>query len=197
MKANSKLLHTMGFILVMAFNLGAQELNLNFGEPDVSNFPKVCVPFNVTDSLKNRIPDLNSEMISVYEDSLKSNTVELETIREKGDNVTVLIAVDASKSMRGAPIDSVKSAMKNFIMQVKEEDQIAIISFHDDVETIVDFTSSKDTLINNIDSVEATGSITEMYYGIVSGLKMLNETEGLNETKILIVLSDGKDEGTA
>jgi hypothetical protein len=36
-----------------------------------------------------------------------------------------------------------------------------------------------------------------MYYGIVSGLKMLNETEGLNETKILIVLSDGKDEGTA
>ena len=197
MKANSKLLHTMGFILVMAFNLGAQELNLNFGEPDVSNFPKVCVPFNVTDSLKNRIPDLNSGMISVYEDSLTSNTVELETIRDKGNNVTILIAVDASKSMRGAPIDSVKSAMKNFIMQVKEEDQIAIISFHDDVETIVDFTSSKDTLINNIDSVEATGSITEMYYGIVSGLKMLNETEGLNETKILIVLSDGKDEGTA
>ena len=142
MKTNSKHLQTLSFILVMVFSLGAQELNLNFGEPDVSNFPKVCVPFNVTDSLKNRIPDLNSGMISVYEDSLTSNTVELETIRDKGNNVTILIAVDASKSMRGAPIDSVKSAMKNFIMQVKEDDQVAIISFHDEVETIVDFTSS-------------------------------------------------------
>ena len=197
MKTNSKHLQTLSFILVMVFSLGAQELNLNFGEPDVSNFPKICVPFSVTDTLNNRISDLNADMVSVFEDSVNNSTVELETIRGKGENVSVLIAVDASGSMRGGPIDSVKSAMKSFIMQIKEFDQISILSFHDEVETIATFTSSIDTLIESTENIAAKGSRTELYYGIRTGLKMLGETENLNDKKILIVLSDGKNEGEA
>ena len=177
--------------------LAASELNISLGEADVSDFPKICVDLSVKDSLGNVISELTSKNILILEDTLKNESVTVESIKDRGDKVSFLVAVDASRSMKGEPIDSIKSALANFIKGLSAGDKLGIITFHDNVEVISEFSDNKDSLIAQLDNIYAKGSITELYYGITTGLKKLSDTKGLSDNKVLIVLSDGKDEGTA
>lgn len=178
-------------------NLFAGELELILGDPNTEKFPEVCMTIFVKDSSGSEVTSLDSSMVTVHEDTVQNFSVQMETIGERDERVAILIAVDASRSMAGEPIDSIKAAIKQVLDEINMDDQVAIISFHDDVEIISEFSSDKDSLRAKTDMIKATGEGTELYYGIHEGLELLNEDDGLSANKVLIVLSDGKDEGTA
>ena len=177
--------------------LSGSDVTVQFGEADTTEFPNICVPITVTDSSGSPVEDLTAEMVELYEDTVSNNSISIETIRESGQNVAVLLAVDASRSMTGEPLDSLKSALMAFTAQLRPGDQAGIIAFHDAVEVISVFTDDKDTLSARMGNIAAKGSRTELYYGISKGLDLINETENLPDRKYLIVFSDGKDEGEA
>ena len=189
---------SISMLMISCFTvISAQQLDVVAGQPDFSDFPNICVDITVSDSTGNVVSGITNNMVTLFEDSVQNNSFNISSLRESGGGLSILIAVDASLSMRGEPIDSVKSALRNFINQLSEEDQLSIVAFHDDVEIISDFSSNKDSLLLSVDSINAIGKITELYYGIFSGLKQLSENKNLHDDKVLIVLSDGKDEGTA
>lgn len=177
--------------------LSGSDVTVQFGEADTTEFPNICVPITVTDSSGSQVENLTAEMVELYEDTVSNNSTSIETIRESGQNVAVLLAVDASRSMTGEPLDSLKSALMAFTAQLRPGDQAGIIAFHDDVEDISEFTDDKDSLSARMGNIAAKGSRTELYYGISRGLDLINETENLLDRKYLIVFSDGKDEGKA
>lgn len=177
--------------------LSGSDVTVQFGEADTTEFPNICVPITVTDSSGSPVEDLTAEMVELYEDTVRNTSISIETIRESGQNVAVLLAVDASRSMAGEPLDSLKSALMAFTAQLRPGDQAGIIAFHDEVEVISEFTDDKDSLSARMANIAAKGSGTELYYGISKGLDLINETEDLPDRKYLIVFSDGKDEGEA
>jgi len=185
------------FIISCFTALSAQQLDVVTGQPNFSNFPKICLDLTVSDSTGDVVSGITTDMVTLFEDSVQNNSLNISSFRESGVGSSILIAVDASLSMRGEPIDSLKSALRNFINQLSQNDQLSIVAFHDDVEVISGFSSNKDSLLLSIDSINAIGKTTELYRGIFFGLKQLSENKNLHDDKILIVLSDGKDEGTA
>ncbi len=187
----------ISIVLMVITRTYAADLTIDVGKVDATGFPTICVTISVKGSDGEPLQKLNSRMISVYEDSIPAGHVSLKTIRERGANVAVLFAVDASLSMKGEPLDSVKVAIKSFAGKLRSGDYVGILAFHDDVEIISDFTEIKDSILARTDRIQAQGSITELHYGIVKGLELLSESDVLPESKILIVLSDGKDEGIA
>ena len=184
-------------IILMAVPILASDLNIVLGEVNTDKFPEICFTISVKDSAGEKIEDLDTNMVKVFEDSVQNNELIIQTLAESDNQIAILVAVDASLSMAGEPIDSVRSAIKSFVGQFSENDQVGVLVFHDEVEIICPFTTNMDTVIILADSIKATGKITELHYGVVKGLELLNEDENLPKNKALIVLSDGKDEGTA
>ena len=183
-------------ILSMA-TLMANDLDIVVGEPNTDKFPEICFTISVKDSLGNKITDLDTSMIRLYEDSVKNQNLSITTLGDRDDQIAILIAVDASLSMAGEPIDSVKASIKAFLGQSSNNDHIGIIAFHDSVEIISPFTSDMVTLSGYVDSIKAVGSDTYLHMALYKGLEMLQENDSLPSNKALIVLSDGKDEGMA
>ena len=63
-------------ILSMA-SLGANDLDIVVGEPNTVQFPEICFTISVKDSLGNKITDLDTSMIRVYEDSVKNQNLSI------------------------------------------------------------------------------------------------------------------------
>ncbi len=175
--------------------LFSQTYEVKVGTPDLTNFPKIDISFDVLDSNQNKIQNITTKNIDVFEDSILNQSVELNRFKESNKNISLLLAVDGSRSMRTS-IDTVRSAIRFFINQIGEDDRISILTFGKSIKTITPFSSEKTLHLDNIDSIKADDLTTELYYGVFSGLKFLEEETSENK-KILVVLSDGKDEGTA
>ena len=172
------------------------DLSIVLGEVDKDAFPRICFNISVKDSLGDKITDLDTSMVKVFEDSVQNKNISIQTLAETETQVAILIAVDASGSMAGAAIDSVRSAISSFTDRVSDNDKIGVLTFNDDVKLICPFTSNMDTVKILVDSIKANG-YTELHYGVSRGLQLLNETKDLPKNKMLIVLADGKDTGTA
>ena len=183
-------------IILMAVPILASDLNIVLGEVNTDKFPEICFTISVKDSAGEKIEDLDTSMVKVFEDSVQNNELIIQTLAESENQVAILIAVDASGSMAGEPIDSVKSAIKSFADQLSDNDQVMVLAFHDEVEVICPFTTNMATVKTLADSIKAGGD-TELYEGVYKGLDYLYEDKNLPKNKALIVLSDGKDEGTA
>src|SRR5690606_12892680 len=71
--------------------------------------------------------------------------------------VATVLAIDASGSMSGGPLEAAKAAATSFVQQAGVTDQIAIITFADEVQTLSGFTADKQVLTERISSIQAAG----------------------------------------
>ena len=161
-------------IILMSVPILASELDIVVGEANTEKFPEICFTISVKDSAGEKIEDLDTSMVKVFEDSVQNNELIIQTLGESENQVAILIAVDASGSMAGEPIDSIKSAIKSFADQLSENDQVGILAFHDEVEVICPFTTNMATVKTLADSIKAGGD-TELYEGVYKGLDYLYE----------------------
>lgn len=107
----------------------------------------------------------------------------------------VVLVIDASGSMVGAPIDAAKTAAKSFIEQKRPEDFIAIVTFSDEVTVLSEFSNRASTLTERIDTIEAAGG-TAMFDGIIRATELFADADSESIRKNMIVLTDGADENS-
>jgi tight adherence protein B len=101
----------------------------------------------------------------------------------------IVLAIDASGSMRGQLIERVLEAAREFIDAKLVDDQIAIVTFHRDVQVIQEFTTDKAVLTQALDRVALAGE-TSLYDGIVRSAALFRES---TRQPNIIVFSDGED----
>ena len=183
-------------VILLCKPLLSGDLSIVLGEVDTENFPQICFNISVKDSVGEKIEVLDTSMVKVFEDSVENKGIAIQTLAEAETQLAILIAVDASGSMAGAPIDSVRSAIRSFTDRVEENDLIGVLTFNDEVEVVCPFTTNMDTVKALVDSIKADG-YTELHHGVSEGLELLNANEDLPKNKMLIVLADGKDTGVA
>lgn len=91
----------------------------------------------------------------------------------------------------------VKSAAKNFVDLLKDNDRVALVEFTsygydyiDYTRVVEHLTSDKENVKSAIDSLTALGG-TPMGYGLQLAIEELNENGRTNANKVIILLSDG------
>jgi hypothetical protein len=97
----NKIKHYITLISISFLGLGANEIDIFIGEPNVDNFPKIC--FTIAASDDDGAIILDSGMVSVFEDTLLNQSARLTSIADRKESVSIMIAVDASRSMAGEP----------------------------------------------------------------------------------------------
>jgi tight adherence protein B len=129
--------------------------------------------------------------LSITVDGQPVSDVEVAPLGETSVPVGVVLVIDTSGSMLGAPMDAAKAAANSFIDQKRPEDTIAIVSFADTAVIQTGFTANVDVLHQKINALVADGE-TAFNDGVILGMSLFDGAAE-NQLNNMIVLSDGED----
>ena len=142
---------------------------------------------SVTDRNGRAIPGMRDNDFAVYEDGAERKIVNVSATSEPF-NLVLLLDVSGSVEER---IDFIRKAARDFLSTASPQDRISIISFHDDIKVISDFTTDRRLLSKKLDELDAGGA-TALYdalgYTLVDALKPLR-----GERIAVVFMSDGDD----
>lgn len=114
-----------------------------------------------------------------------------------GEGVSYLFLVDVSKTLTEREFVEIRTALRTWIDDLGEEDRAAIVSFGQGVETRQAFTSERDALVATAEGLGPTDNLTQLYPAIREALLLYRDrARSLPARRVIIVLSDGKHEGT-
>lgn len=121
---------------------------------------------------------------------------EVKPFRDSQRGLALVLCVDVSGTMAGRPLSDTKNALRWLALQVRPQDQVALVSFADKPEVEADFGSGPRHLEQAIDELRRRGKNTVLYQALSESLDMLNN-DSLPQRRRVLVISDGKDEGSS
>src|SRR6266404_5955946 len=142
---------------------------------------------SVTDRNGRAISGMRDADFSVYEDGAERKIVNV-TPTSEPFNLVLLLDVSGSVEER---IDFIRKAARDFLSTASPQDRIAIISFHDDIKIISNFTTDRRLLSKKLDELDAGGATAlwdALGYTLVQTLKPLR-----GDRTAVVIMSDGDD----
>ena len=112
-----------------------------------------------------------------------------------GEPVSYIFLVDVSGSISEEKLQNMKDYLKTVTEKLQAIDQVCLITLGDNLN-IGEFTSGKAAIDAQIDQITGLQEDTNLYYGIVESLKLLNSRTENSGKRALLVLSDGQDDQT-
>jgi tight adherence protein B len=111
-----------------------------------------------------------------------------------GESSGVVLLIDASNSMEGAPIEQAMNAARAFLKERNEDLPVAIVAFNFEQTTLSEFTTDGAALSEAVAETPPLGEGTEIYDSLMQAAGMV-ENEGFRRASV-ILLSDGTDIGS-
>ena len=111
-----------------------------------------------------------------------------------GDKSGAILLIDASNSMKGAPIQNAMAASRAFLAERKKDLPVAIIVFGPSDSVLSDFTTDGAALQQAVAQTPATSEGTHIYDALVNAVNKAKD-QGLERTTV-VLLSDGTDVGS-
>lgn len=151
-------------------------------ESDVSAYPSVTLVAAVPPALAG---DLSRDRFGLTENG-NPRFVDVVKLR---DTIEVVVVIDTSGSMAGAPIDAATAAATEFVSSLDPETRVAVVGFGAAVETAAGFDATRRQTNSAIESLEAGGE-TALYDALVAASQVFGSG---NSRRFVVVLSDGTD----
>jgi VWFA-related protein len=133
------------------------------------------------------------------DDRIASEDLSVDTFASTGQGATVVLAIDASGTMRGDAFAKAKEAALAFLERLRPQDRVAVVTFAEDVRVPADFDLSRPETRQAISSLEIDvdrSQHTLLYDGAAKALDLIRAARGLPRTAFLVLFSDGKDGGS-
>jgi Ca-activated chloride channel homolog len=143
------------------------------------------IEFTATDAA-GRYLELTAEDLEIVENG-KAQTVD--TFQEAVQPVSIVLALDASGSMRKKEADVVDSA-RRFVEALRKEDKLALLLFADRTDLEHDLTTNRAVTTEAIKRYQAVGG-TALYDALGASLLLLKRQEA---RRVVVLMTDGRDE---
>lgn len=146
----------------------------------------------VADNRGRPVEGLNQEEFKVFEDGVEQDVRRFELVRDVPIYAGILL--DTSSSMgEGDKLESaVRGALRFFQTVITPKDRAAVITFADQPTLAVRFTNQEPVLAGGLAGLTADGN-TALYDSLVYALYYFG---GVRGKRAIVILSDGKDEGS-
>jgi Ca-activated chloride channel homolog len=192
-----------GIILITAIMFSLQTLTLVgaqsnhwlniVGEIINTNFPQVEAHITATDVDGFPIQGLAPNNFSVAEDGKKVAQVDVAAFMNIEKPLDIALILDTSGSMNTnttpTAMQNVVNAAKTFVADLTPKDNVAVISFADDVFVVQSLTPDKALVNQALDGLKADKN-TALYEGIVKGVDVLKNRPG---KRIIVLVTDGTE----
>ena len=159
------------------------------------NAELVQLHVRVIDRNNRPIDNVPKNDFHVFEDGVPQT---IETFTREEVPISYGLAVDTSGSLR-SQLQSVIDAGKTIINSNKQGDETFLVRFisSDKIETVQDFTSNKELLMDGLDSFYVEGGQTAIIDAVYLSAEHVSEykkgDEGDRRRRALIVITDGED----
>ena len=130
--------------------------------------------------------DLSAGNIEILENG---DVQKLELFQEAVEPVSIVLALDASGSMKKKESDVVASA-REFVNALRPQDKLAVVLFADHPVFMHDLTDKRDAALAALDLYRASGG-TALYDTLAEALLHLKRAQG---RRVVVVMTDGRDE---
>jgi tight adherence protein B len=137
---------------------------------------------------------LSRSDVSVTENGQPVRSLGVAREGSAGNETGVVLAIDASASMQGRPIEDAVAAARAFVTRMTPGEQVAVVTFNDNVNVVQKFTSDKTKVLAALDSVPKLSVGTKIYDALDSGANMIADAGITNGS--IVLLSDGTDVGS-
>lgn len=171
------------FLLLHGF---AQEKVPKTEEPIRVRVDMVSLPVVVTDKIGRRIKDLTKDDFQVHENGIRQ---EIAGFAATDEPIKVALLLDTSGSTE-LRLARIQNAAISFVNQLHPDDEVAVLSFADDVRLQQDFTIDRDRNEYGIKKTR-TGEWTVLYEAVWLALEEV--LKPVQERKALVIFSDGVD----
>ena len=106
----------------------------------------------------------------------------------------VVVALDTSRSLSPNHLKAAQNALGRYVDRLNKDEQLALLAFNDNVQVKSGLTANREEFKKNLSGLELGGQKTELYRAMLDGIELLKSAPGHNT---LLVVTDGKDEGSA
>ncbi len=151
----------------------------------------VVLHASVLDDQGRFVGDLKQENFKVFEDKVEQK---LEVFKREDIPVTLGLVIDSSASMRDKR-SRVNTAALTFVQTSNRNDEVFVVNFNDDfyLDIEKDFTNDINELKEALERIDSRG-ITVLYDALIGSLDHMKK--GTRDKKVLLVISDGEDNGS-
>jgi tight adherence protein B len=108
-------------------------------------------------------------------------------------NLEVVLALDTSGSMTGAPMDAAKAAAETFVSGLPVTARVALVSFNSKPTVVVPLTDDRGALLSAIRGLKARGD-TALFDAMTTAADLFTDGDGARRQ--LVLLSDGADDSS-
>lgn len=151
-------------------------------ESDVSAYPEVTLVAAVPPALAG---ELSRDSFGLTE----NGSLRFVNVAKLRDTIEVVVVIDTSGSMAGAPIDAATAAATDFVAALDPETRVAVIGFGAVVEPAAGFDATRRETNDAIAGLEAGGE-TALYDALVAASQAFGSGDS---RRFVVVLSDGTD----
>lgn len=188
---------TLASALALALTLGAAGAQAPAVQVDIANLDKdeagaVRAVVNVTDPSGRPAPGLTVENVKATLDDAPAPVLNVQAAVNAAFGIDVLLVVDVSGSMEGAPLEQAKAAARGFVEGLAPQDRVAVMTFSDGVTIVLDFSPNKTAAVLNLGAITAQGE-TALYQATADSAR--TAVASASSRKAVIFLSDGLDNG--
>jgi Ca-activated chloride channel family protein len=150
------------------------------------NTTLVTLPVSVTDRDGRYIPNLRKEDFRLWEDGVEQTVAFFSSVDKP---FSVVLMIDTSGSTRFR-LEDIQDAAITFVNQLRQDDQVMVVSFDDQVRVLTEFTSDRHRLGDAIRRTR-TGDGTKLYDAV--DLVMNQRLNSVSGRKAIVLFTDGVD----
>jgi tight adherence protein B len=152
----------------------------------VDDYPDVLLLVTAPTAFLAR--DLEAEDWVVTEDDVAQTVSQV--ARVEGDQIEVVLVIDTSGSMAGEGIEGATTAAANFLAQLPDGAQVALVGFGTTATVVQEFTPDLTLVADALTRLRASGE-TALYDAVSTAAGLFSEASDAQRS--LIVLTDGGD----
>jgi VWFA-related protein len=198
----------LGALLAPAAALAAgAQLSIQQVEATQKRWPHARAYVNVIGASGSPIQGLSQDLFRVYESgSGDSSKIErVDSLEAAQTGASIVIVVQASGAMMGIQED-IKKAVSAFVNGLSEKDQVAVVDYGETAEIVAPFSEEKGEVAGKAAKITFTGRSFLLYDGLAQATQLYAAAASpgkggtatlLPVAKAIIVISDGRDNGSA
>ena len=148
--------------------------------------------FELMNNADNPLQNLATSQFSTTFGEVTLPLQELRSFSSSGEGVGTVFMIDCSKSVAPDQFKAIQYALRVWVDSMTAEEQVAIVTFGDEVKIVTEFTNDRELLKSLLASIKHDGTQTRLNDAIVQAHKVANlDKPGLPARRIIVGLSDG------
>jgi VWFA-related protein len=123
--------------------------------------------------------------------------LQVRSFHESDEGVAYIFLVDISRSLSEREFALIRESLETWMIGLRSQDRAAILAFGDESRLVADFTNDAQALRESLGALGPTDSSTVFFEALRDGFELARRRDAdLPGRRVLIVLTDGRDEGS-